>query len=735
MNAMTQKRIYALTPAKEWMEGLPMGNGRLAAMVWGDKETDRLTLNHEWLWTGRNRDRRCAEAAEHLGEVRDCIRREDWNKAAELGNHYFGGAGGISGRPTRVDPYQPAGDLTFRLDSAPAFSSRELDLETGLARTLRGPVETRIFTSCTDGTILCRWQGETPFSGEFTLSREAQEATTLTFSTAPETIRMDGAISGGIDFAVEVRLTTDGRAAVAGEGRVRVENASWITAEINMATSHEDLEKELASYRFAGDFEKSLAAHGKRFREWMDRLSLNLTTDPALEALPTEERVRLVREGGVDNGLCLLYFDFGRYLLLSSSICGELPANLQGKWNDLMAPPWQCDYHFDINLEMNYWMAEPAGLPECSEALTRYVLSFLDSGREAAERLYGCGGIYLPLQSDAWGRSTPESYGWGVWIGAAPWIARQLWDHWRYTGDRAYLERVYPFFSGVAEFYGDYLVRDGNGTYQILPSQSPENFITGLEFPVLLGQSSAMDVQLCYDALTYAIEAAEILGKDAPYRDLWRTIRDHLPSFSIGPDGRLLEWDRELPEGEPGHRHLSHLYGLYPSDLFTPETRPEQYQAAVRSLGFRLSHGGGHTGWSRAWVACLRARTGDSQGFYEHFTALIKEFATATLLDLHPPRIFQIDGNLGAVAAALEAVAGFYDGKAHLLPALPREWAEGSVEGLRLPGGHRLSMAWKDGRLTSAEVVLGFSGHLTAVYAETEQTVTGAPGEKVQLHF
>ncbi len=727
------------TPPKEWMEGLPIGNGRLAAMIWGDEKTDRLTLNHEWLWTGRNRDRKCEEAAGHLGEVRSYIEREQWKQAAAAGNRYFAGLGGFSGQKGRVDTYQPAGEFSFQPEGVQKFCARSLELETGTAETVRalagGKVRGEFFADCIGGTLLCRWMSETPFSGMLSLSREAEAGTELTLRTEPELLRLDGEISGGISFAVEVRLETNGTCSAAGEGLLRVENATVLTAQINLATSVRGVEEEMNAYRNAMNFSDAKTSHGKRFRKWMDRIRLELAPNgPELDALTTDERIQRVKEGGTDNGICQLYFDFGRYLLLSSSICGELPANLQGKWNDLLAPPWECDYHFDINLEMNYWMAEPAALPECAEALIRYVKSFMESGREAAERLYGCRGICLPLQTDAWGVSTPEAYGWAVWIGAAPWIARHLWDHWRYGGDQAYLKEAYPFFAGVAEFYEDYLVRDQNGTYQILPSQSPENFIPGLdEFPVLLGKSSAMDVQLCYDALGYAIGAAEALGIDADRAALWKTLREHLPPFAIGSDGRLLEWDRELPEGEPGHRHLSHLYGLYPSDLFTPETRPQQYQAAIQSLRFRLSHGGGHTGWSRAWVACLEARLGNAQEFYEHFTALIKDFATVSLLDLHPPRIFQIDGNLGAVAAGIEAIVGFYDGKAHLLPALPEQWANGSLRGVRIPGGHTLSMRWEEGKLVELEAAVGFDNTMTLVYGGTEHVISGKPGDVVRI--
>lgn len=387
-------------------------------------------------------------------------------------------------------------------------------------------------------------------------------------------------------------------------------------------------------------------------------------------------------------------------------MCGELPANLQGKWNDLILPPWDCDYHFDINLEMNYWAAEQNDMGECAEALLKLCERFVPHAKKAAKDLYGCRGVWFPIQTDCWGRSTPESYGWAAWIGAAPWIAQHFWMHYRYSNDLDFLrERAYPFFKEVAEFYEDYLVLNEKGEYQLLPSQSPENRFAGTgEFPVSIGISSAMDVQLCFDALKYAIESSAILDVDEEQRNKWTEMKEHLPAFKIGADGRLLEWNREMEETEPGHRHFSHLYGLYPSDIFNPETRPEQYEAARKSLEFRLSQGGGHTGWSRAWTACLQARCGNAEGFYEHFSALVKEFATSSLLDLCGD-IFQIDGNLGAVAAVNEALFGCWNGKTRLLQALPREWyAYGTVKNVKLMGGHTLSFAWKDGKVTDVRL-------------------------------
>jgi len=332
-----------------------------------------------------------------------------------------------------------------------------------------------------------------------------------------------------------------------------------------------------------------------------------------------------------------------------------------------------------------------------------------------------------------WGKSTPESFGWAAWIGAAPWLARCFWDHYTYSGDKDFLrDRGYKFFKQVALFYEDYLIEDENGILQVIPSQSPENAFkeAGGLLPVSIGVSSAMDVQLAFDALGYAIQSAEILDIDHDLAFKWKTMRTKLPGFRIGTDGRLLEWDRELTESELGHRHLSHLYGVFPSELFTPETRVEQYDAARKSLEFRLAHGGGHTGWSRAWTACLMSRFNDADGFYEHFIALIKDFATVSLLDLHPPRIFQIDGNLGAVMALTEAVISCVDNKVYLLRSLPAEWPSGSLSGIKIPGGHTVSVKWKEGRLLELQVTIGYAGSVTAYIPQYgEKRFTGVPGD------
>nr|MCR5264363.1 hypothetical protein [Clostridiales bacterium] len=417
-----------------------------------------------------------------------------------------------------------------------------------------------------------------------------------------------------------------------------------------------------------------------------------------------------------------------------SGSSGELPLNLQGKWNEDVNPPWECDYHLDVNLEMAYWAADTLGMGRQQETLFNLCERYLPHGREAAKKLYGCKGTYFCIQTDVWGRMTPESCGWGVWIGAAPWLASHYAKHWRYTKDRDFLkDRAYPFLKEVAAFYLDYLV-DIEGRYHILPSQSPENRFEGTgNWPVSIGIDSAMDIELCADTMRSCIEMSEELGEDEELRVKWRDTLDRLVPLTLDSAGRLNEFDRERPEVEPGHRHLSHLYGLYPGELFGHSERSRE--ACERSLDSRLSHGGGHTGWSRSWVACLMARLGRSGDFMEHIRALICDFATETMLDLHPPRIFQIDGNMGGTAAICESLLSCDGDSVRLLNALPAEWKNGSFSGFAAPGALTVSCRWENGRAVSAELEAGCDGEWK-LYANGETLrVSLKKGEKKILYF
>jgi len=725
-------KMFYTKPPNEWMEGLPIGNGRLAAMIWGDATKDIIDLNHEWLWRGNYKDRHNADVSANLPYVRKLLKERDFLKATMAANLFFGGNGGISGIKHRVDPYQTAGYLTFEVKGDPVFEWRELDIDNGICKVSRGGVVSEFFASCENGLIMSKWCSNNKFSCVLSQARVEDKDAVYNFVTRTDKFVFDCSFNGGIKYRSITEIKTDGQCTV-NENSVEIADATFVKCITNIATSVFDLEAEIKKYRTDFDnFDADKNKHSAKFAGIMKGVVLEITEDAELNKLSIEKRLARIREGNRDNGLVEMYFNFGRYLMVSSSVAGDLPANLQGKWNEKIDPPWECDYHFDINLQMNYWMVESCNMPECAEALLKYLETFYESGQEAARNLYGCKGIYLPIQTDAWGKSTPEAFGWSVWVGAAAWFTQNFWNRYIYTGDIDYLRnRGYRFLKAVAEFFEDYLVEDDDGVLQVMPSQSPENRFAGSfdnAFPVSIGVSAAMDVQLIYDAFSCAVQAAEILNVDAEQAKLWKSMRDRLPDFKIGEDGRLLEWNEDKKEVEPGHRHLSHLYGVYPSELFTNETRPEQFEAARKSLEYRLSHGGGHTGWSRAWVACLQSRFGNAEAFYAHYTALIRDFATITLLDLHPPRIFQIDGNLGGVAAVVESMISFTDNKVYLLRSLPKEWSEGSLQGIKLPGGHTVSIWWKDGKIADLKIVMGFVESLTVCYDGKETVLTGAPG-------
>jgi len=728
-------------PAPEYICGFPIGTGRLAAMVLGTVEVERVALNHEWLWRGVHRGREPEKSAHLLPEVRALLLAGDYEKGTLKGNEAFGGPGGTTGRPNRVDPYQSAGDLLFRLDHGPARDYiRALDLETALVTvtyTADGVRFRRLYLAhLAHDLILVRITSEKPFGGTFRLARTDDPGCFLHHETTENLLVMDGLFEGGIGFRTQARLyARDASIAVEGDALV-VSGATEVLVACNVGTSAQGDAPASECARFAlphTDWGRLLreneAVYGKLYG------ALRLRVDVDEPAMPLDERLRACREGADDPALPALYFNYGRYLLIASTATAELPPNLQGKWNESLDPPWQSDYHHDVNLQMNYWAAEAGNLPQATELLFRHIERLVPHARKAARDLYGCEGVWFPLQSDPWGRSTPESFGWAAWIGAAAWLAQHMWWHYEYGLDVEFLrERAYPFFKEVAAFYESYLVEDEAGTLQVVPSQSPENhFIGGGESPVTLCVSATMDIQLIRDLLGHAIASAELLGVDADKRELWTSILDRLPPMKIGRHGTLQEWNEDFEEAEPGHRHYSHLFALYPGDGIDPEKTPLLWNAARLSLERRLAHKGGHTGWSRAWTACFFARLGMAAEAWEHLVRLIVDFATDSLLDLHPPRIFQIDGNFGGTAAVLEMLLQSYNEELHFLPALPAAWPNGSIKGLRARGGYFVDLWWKYGRLERATVTPLADRECTVLHGADRYAVADAVGVPVDF--
>ncbi len=775
-NVENVTKLWYKAPAREWLEGLPIGTGRLAAMVLGAFRRERVALNHECLWKGVNRRRDNEVSRGALPEVRRLLLAGNYVDGTRAARDAFGGGGGGSGRPQRVDPYQPAGDLHLELLTPGPIADyrRELDLDTASATVsylAGGRRFTRQYVAhLVEDLVLVRLthDGE-PFDCVAWLDRTHDHDCELTFTTeapamdgagtgagggaagageadAAACLTMTGDIRGGVDFRVRGEVwCRGGRRRVVDGRKLLCEGVTeaLFAVDIGVSAFGRSAADECGARRLrpalasdAGAWDDLLRTHVSEHERHFGSMRLDLALpDTDVAGLPTDERIRRVREGQPDPGLALLYFHYGRYLLCASSATAALPANLQGKWNEDLQPPWESDYHHDINLQMNYWIAEPAGMQRYVEALLQHIERFVPHARKAAMDLYGCRGVWYPIQTDAWGRSTPESYGWAVWIGAAPWLAQHVWWHWEYGHDACFLRtRAYPFFKEVAAFYEDYLVEDDAGVLQIVPSQSPENrFVGDGGPPVSICVSATMDVILARAAFDYAVRSAEILDVDPELRRRWRGMAARLPDLRIGRHGQLQEWNEDFDEVEPSHRHVSHLVGLHPGDLLDPERTPELWRAAEVSLERRLAAGGGHTGWSRAWTACLFARLGRGEDAWEHLNHLITDFATDSLLDLHPPRIFQIDGNLGGAAAVIEMLLHSYRGELHLLPALPAAWPEGRVSGLRARGGVTVAMAWRNGELVEATLEGCVAGPCTILHAPVHWQVTDTAGRAVPI--